>query len=293
MARAMVLAAGLGTRLKPLTDELPKPLVPLGDRPVLAHIAERLRRHGFEEFVLNTHHGAGEFASRVELLGMVVHLSHEPIIRGTAGGIASARGRLAAPLIAWNGDILADPPIEALLARAGPGGLAFSVAPRPRGSGTVGLDGRGDITRLRGETFGVEVCGGDYIGVAALGARALAELPEQGCLIGDYALPALRRGGSVAAVLLRGSWTDVGSIASYHAANLAWLEQRHGAEGSWVHPGAAVGAAVILRCSVVGEGARVEGTGLLERCVVWPGARAVAPLRDAIVTTAGRVVVAA
>jgi mannose-1-phosphate guanylyltransferase len=290
MARAMILAAGLGTRLRPLTTELPKPLVPLGDRPFVAHLIERLARAGLTEVVLNTHHGASHFDNRIEGFGAKVHLVHEPEIRGTAGGIAGARARLGPPpILAWNGDILADPPVRALLDAAAGGGLVLCVAPRPRGEGTVGLDAAGAVVRLRGETFGVEASGGDYVGIAALGAEVLARLPHAGCLIGDTALPALRRGESLATVRLEGVWTDIGSIAEYHAANMAWLA--HGAPGgSFVAQGARVEPGVDVRASVVGQGALVVGAGPVERCVVWPGARAVAPLHDAIVTTSGAVV---
>jgi NDP-sugar pyrophosphorylase family protein len=285
MPRAMILAAGLGTRLRPLTDELPKALVPLGDRAMISHIAERLAAAGFSELVMNTHHDAGKFSSHIERLGLLIHLLHEPVIRGTAGGIAGARAHLGpAPIVAWNGDIVADPPLGELLARAGRR-LALTLAPRPRGEGTVGVDGAGNIVRLRGETFGVEAAGGDYIGVAALGEDTLAALPGEGCLIGDVALPLLRRGEAVRTVVTREPWTDIGSLATYHEANLAWLERAALPGGSWIHPRAAVAAGVDLRTSIVGEGARLEGNGIVERCVLWPGARAQAPLRDVIVTT--------
>lgn len=291
MARAMILAAGLGTRLRPLTNELPKPLVPLGDRPFVAHVIARLVAAGLTEVVLNTHHGAEHFASQIDGLGAIVHLVHEPRIRGTAGGIAGARAQLGpAPIVAWNGDILADAPLEALLGAANPGGLVLCVALRPVGQGTVGIDAAGRVVRLRGETFGVEASGADYVGIAALGAAALGALPEVGCLVGDYALPALRRGESLQTVPLSGPWTDIGSIAAYHAANLAWLAHSASPGGSFIAPSASVADGIDLAASIVGEGATVTGSGSLERCVVWPGARAAAPLRDAIVTTAGRVV---
>jgi hypothetical protein len=88
-------------------------------------------------------------------------------------------------------------------------------------------------------------------------------------------------------------WLDIGSIPEYHRANLSWLERHEGLEGSWVSPSASVGPGVSLSRSIVGAGAVVEGKGLLERSVVWPGARTQAPLRDAIVTRAGRVVAVA
>jgi mannose-1-phosphate guanylyltransferase len=284
----MILAAGLGTRLRPLTTELPKPLVPLGDRPLVAHIAARLATAGFSELVMNTHHGADKFRTHIERLGLSIHLVHEPVIRGTAGGIAGCRADFGpAPIVVWNGDIIADPPIATLLARAGDG-LAVAVAPRPREEGTLGLDGAGRIVRLRGETFGAEVTGADYIGVAALGAAVLAALPAAGCLIGDCALPLLRRGEVVRAVVTTEPWTDIGSLAAYHDANIAWVERLAGPGGSWVHPRSVVASGVELRTSIVGDGARIDGTGTVERCVFWPGARATAPLRDRIVTTAGR-----
>jgi mannose-1-phosphate guanylyltransferase len=288
LARAMILAAGLGTRLRPLTTELPKPLVPLGDRPIVSHIAARLAAAGFSELVMNTHHDAEKFSSQIHHLGLTVHLVHEPEIRGTAGGIAGCRAHFGpAPIVVWNGDIIADPPIVQLLARAGDG-LALAVAPRPRAEGTLGVDGAGRIVRLRGETFGAEVAGADYIGVAAIGASVLAALPAEGCLITDCALPILRRGEAVRTVLTTEAWTDIGSIRAYHDASIAWVERIAGPGGSWVHPRSTVGSAVALRTSIVGEGARLDGKGTVERCVLWPGARVTAPLRDTIVTTLGR-----
>ncbi len=291
MASAMVLCAGLGTRLRPLTDELPKPLVPVGDRPLLAHVAGRLRAAGFSKAVVNTHHLPEAFASHLAEIPLDLHLVHEPVIRGTAGGVAGARALLGpGPVLVHNGDIIGAPPIGALLAAAGEG-MCLAVAPRPAGQGSVGLAADASVVRLRGEVFGQEVAGGDYVGVAAVGRRCLSELPDQGCLIGDWALPELRRGGRLTAVAASSEWTDAGDLASYVAANLSWLEQHSGpAPASWVDPSARVDPDITVGQSVVGRGARVTGSGRLSQCVVWPGAVARAPLSNAVVTPAGRVV---
>lgn len=282
MPRAMILAAGLGTRLRPLTEELPKPLVPLGDRPLLASIAEQLAAAGYREALLNTHWLPEAFAPWLDRLAVRLHAVHEPVIRGTAGGVAAARARLGAPpIVVYNGDVVVEPPLLELAAVADDG-LTLVVVPRLRGAGTVGLDADRGVVRLRGETFGEEASGGDYVGVAALGARVLAILPETGCLVGDVALPWLRRGGRVRAVLHRGYFADAGTPPEYLAANLAWLARR-GAR-AWAAPSARVAAGVELVDSLVGVGAAVEGSGALTRCVVWPGATARAPLADAIVT---------
>src|SRR5438105_2497797 len=94
MARVMVLGAGLGTRLSPLTEELPKPLVPVGDQPMLAHVSAALWDAGFQEFVLNVHSFVDEFQPVINSLKSIIHVVHEPRIRGTAGGVAGARALL-------------------------------------------------------------------------------------------------------------------------------------------------------------------------------------------------------
>jgi mannose-1-phosphate guanylyltransferase len=285
-AHAMVLCAGLGTRLRPLTLELPKPLVPVGDRPLLAHITERLRAAGLGHVVLNTHHLAEAFRNIGASLGIEAQVVHEPVIRGTAGGVAGARRWLEAPLVLWNGDILADPPLVALLEAARTGGLALAYAPRPLGEGTLGVDEAGRVVRLRGQRFGIETTGGDYVGVAGLGKRCLDTLPETGCLVGDWALPELRAGRAIHAVPCLGAWSDAGDLGSYLELNQRWL----GGRAAYVAPDAGLDAEVSLREAVVGAGARVTGRGELRRVVVWPRAHAVAPLSDAVVTTKGLVV---
>src|SRR5688572_24985701 len=107
MASAIVLSAGFGTRLRPLTDELPKVLVPVGDRSLLAHIAAALREAGHSELVINTHHKSEVFVSYISNLGVKIDVIHEPEIRGTAGGVAGARPWFrCSEVLVWNGDIL-------------------------------------------------------------------------------------------------------------------------------------------------------------------------------------------
>jgi mannose-1-phosphate guanylyltransferase len=282
---AMVLCAGLGTRLRPLTDELPKPLVPVGDRSVLEHVLGNLRRAGVERFVLNTHHGVEAF-ERLELPG--VARTHEPAILGTAGGVANAAAALGpGDVLVHNGDILAEVDVAALLAARRPDALAVLAVNGglPAGAGTVGIDGDGRVARLRGRRFGDEVAGGDFAGVQVLAERARLLLPAVGCLVGDVYLPALERGDSVLAAPVVAWFRDIGTIAEYLDANLAWL----GARAAWAAE-ATVAAEIALDRAVVGAGAVVGGSGAVRESVVWPGARATAPLDRSVVTTSGRVV---
>ena len=286
---AIILCAGFGTRLRPLTDELPKPLVPVGDRSILQHALASLVAAGVTDPIINVHHLPQQFTRTLAGLALDVRVVVEAEIRGTAGGVAGARAHLSsAPVLVWNGDILVAPPIDQLVSACEPHSFCLGVAPRPLGEGTVGLDIEGNVVRLRGERFGEEVRGGDYVGVLTLGAKMLESLPERGCLFGDAALPLLRAGGRVRSVPVTTPWTDAGDARSLLSANLEWLRTR-GIE-SFEAAGSAVARGVDLREALVGAGARVEGRGRLERCVVCPGATARAPLRDAIVAPSGRVI---
>ena len=289
VSSAIILCAGFGTRLRPLTEELPKPLVPVGDRSILEHALASLEAFGVTELVINVHHLAEQFARKLAGASAKVQLVVEPSIRGTAGGVAGARAHLSrAPVLVWNGDILVAPPIDQLLVGCEPQSFCLGVAPRAHGEGTVGLDAEGHVVRLRGERFGTELRSGDYVGVLALGAGVLATLPEHGCLFGDVALPLLRAGGTLRSVPVTAPWTDAGDLPSLLGANLAWLGAR--GLGSFQGQGAEVVPGVELRQALIGAGARVQGRGVLERCVVCPGASATAPLRDAIVAPSGRVI---
>ncbi len=237
------------------------------------------------------HHLAPLFARVIERLAFPVRVVVEAEIRGTAGGVAGARAHLSsAPVLVWNGDILVAPPLDQLLVGSEPNSLCFAVAPPAEGVGTVGLDEQGNVVRLRGERFGHEVRGGDYVGVLSLGAEVRDALPEHGCYIGDVTLPLLRAGGTVRSVNVSAPWTDAGDPPGLLAANLAWLAER-GLDG-YVGEGAELASGVTLHDSLVGAGARVSGSGALTRCVVCPGASVEAPLSDAIVAPSGRVIAA-
>jgi NDP-sugar pyrophosphorylase family protein len=138
----------LGTRLKPLTDTVPKALVPVRGVPMLDRLAWALSRGGVTALALNTHHlhaaveghlharaGLGHVAG---LPGLPVRLFHEPVLLGTGGGLLNAASFWGeAPLLVWNGDILADVDPAVLLAAHGthPDALAtLAVSRRPASS---------------------------------------------------------------------------------------------------------------------------------------------------------------
>ncbi|MFO0757667.1 MAG: NDP-sugar synthase [Byssovorax sp.] len=283
----MILAAGLGTRLRPLTDELPKPLVPVGDRPVVAHIAERLAAAGIRDVALNTHHLAGAFTPAL-LASLPVSLTvfHETTILGTAGGVRNAAPALGdGDVLVWNGDILVHLDVGVLLAahRRRGAQATLVVSPRPAGEGTIGLGHRGEVVRLRGERFGEETSGGDFLGIYVMSPAMRAALPREGCLVGDACLPALRAGQALGTFPVRGPWDDIGTVAAYLRANARWLERE--GKSAFLGEGAQMDEGVDLAGTVVGAGGRVVGEGPCSGVVVWPGATARAPIRNAVVTT--------
>jgi mannose-1-phosphate guanylyltransferase len=280
----MILCAGLGTRLRPLTDARPKPLLPVGDRPALAHMLGWVGGRG-ARIVVNAHHRAGDlraFAAAWRADDLAV--SDEPELLGTAGGVTGAAALLGeGDVLVWNGDILAEIDVGALVAaHRGDATLVVSGRRAP-GEGNVGLDAEDRVVRMRRQTMRAgEASGADFVPVHVVGAALRARLPPRGCFVADVYLPAIAGGARIDVVRHDGPWTDIGGVAEYRAANFAWLSAR--GLRAWVAPSATLAPGVDVAGSLVGEGARVEGHGELARCIVWPGARAVAPLADAVVT---------
>ena len=267
---AMILGAGLGTRLRPLTDLRAKPMVPVGDAPAVAHVARQVRLALAAEarLVVNVHHRPEEVAAWAE--GEQILVSHEAVLLGTAGGLERAAPLLGAgEVLIWNGDILSDldPRMVVAAHQASSADATLAVLPRAAGEGNVGLDEDGRIVRLRQERFASETRGGDFLGIHVLGERLRGLLPAKGCLVSDVYLPALRRGELLCGHAVSTSFVDIGSVPQYLAANAAWLAARSLA--SWAHPSAVVNATIAG--SVVGAGAVVDAP--VTDCVVWPGAR--------------------
>jgi mannose-1-phosphate guanylyltransferase len=286
----MILAAGLGTRFGPVSDWTAKPLAPVGDRPLLAHILEEARPFG-GPLVINAHHHAPHLRVFLEGQGPNVFISEEKELLGTAGGLARALPRLGdEDVLVWSGDIRVHLDVQALRraheAGAGREGATLVVNPVGSGEGNVGIDAEGRVVRLRNETVRPgEVKGGVFLAIHVFGRGLARRLPQKGGLIEDVYLPALRDGLVFRARETASEFHDIGTVATYKAANLAWLAEK-GLE-SFVGEGARVSEGVTLARSVVGEGAVVEGEGKLEECVVWPGATVRAPRARAVVTVFG------
>ena len=303
--RAMLVTAGFGTRLAPLTDLLPKPAVPVANRPIAAYALDHLHRAGVNEFVLNTHHLPAELEHELRAAAPSgVHLSfvHEPVILGTGGGVHNAWKPIAGEtFIVMNGKVLFAPDIARAvqLHRDAQALATMIVVEVPIGDplGAVGVAADGRVRHLPGVAGdkSAELKGMLYTGVSLFEARAHRDLPENGCLIRDAYRHWIERGERVMAYVERASFRDVGmSHWHYWEANMALLS---GSE-RWPHvtpdafgvvQGASVqlGAEVRLHHVALGRGAQVASGVRLEACVVWPKARVERDLSNAIVLPTG------
>src|SRR3954454_21030048 len=150
--RAMVMAAGLGTRLRPLTYEVPKPMVPVANRPIMEHILALLPRHGFSEVIANLHWFPETIRNRFgdgSALGLDLTYSSEEELMGTAGGVRNVSSFFGdEPFLVMAADALTDIDLAALRAahdeHGGMASLAVRRGPTVSEFGVIiaGSDGR-------------------------------------------------------------------------------------------------------------------------------------------------------
>ena len=237
---AMVLCAGLGTRLRPLTDRLPKPAVPLCGVPLIAWTLALLRGAGVRRAVVNTHHLPGEMAAVAAAagrsLGVDVAVSHEPDIAGTGGALREARKLLAGadPLVVVNGDVLFDLDLAAVLAaHRGSGALATMVLlAMPAGAryASVETDAGGAVRRIASAfgPGGAGLAAWHFSGVHVLAPEILDHLPAEPFLadVNRHVYPPLMAGGRIRGHVATGYWNDLGTPARYLEATRDVLDGR-------------------------------------------------------------------
>jgi NDP-sugar pyrophosphorylase family protein/aminoglycoside/choline kinase family phosphotransferase len=221
---AFILGAGLGTRLLPLTRNCPKPLLPIGGRPLITFAMDHCRTIGIERFIVNTHHCAAAYDSAFpggSRRGMPILFRHEPILLDTAGGLKNIEDLLedAETILVYNGDILSDLPLSKLVAAHTAGGREVTLALRSDGPlRNVCLDARGvicDFRDLLGNP-GVQRC--LFTGIYIIEKRFLARMtPGKIQSVVPVFLEMLRESpGSVASALIDdGTWDDVGDTEAY------------------------------------------------------------------------------
>jgi len=286
----MIVAAGLGTRLQPLSTLRPKPALPVRGLPVVAYSLALLARHGVREVVINVHHLPEvlmETARRHAPPGVTLHFSIERELLDTGGGIRRVADflRQSDPCLVIGGDMLVDVDLGALVAGHRARGDAATLLLRqdPRSEfGTIGVDTEGHVRRIaRRFDLGGEVEAGIYTWVNVFSARVFDSLPsrERFSHLDDWLVPLLAAGArdirGVVATPADCVWEPVGTLREYLAVNLAPPPL------SYLDADAAARAqgARFEKDVVLGAGAIVESGASLRNAVVWDGERVPAGLR--------------
>jgi mannose-1-phosphate guanylyltransferase len=227
--RAFLLAAGLGNRLRPITDTTPKCLVTVGDRTLLDLWLDAFVRAGVTEVLINLHHlpdaVRAHVAARAE--PPAVRLIYEPDLLGSAGTLAANRGWVAGEefFLACNADNLTDFDLRDLIAAHRATGSMTTIAvfrsENPSGGGVVALDETGVIVEF---TEKPAVPASDLVnaGIYAFSPAVLSEIPEKRPAdIGYDLLPRLV--GNARAVRVEGYFRDIGTPEAYRQAREEWL----------------------------------------------------------------------
>jgi NDP-sugar pyrophosphorylase family protein len=300
----MLLAAGLGTRLQPLTDLRPKPIVPVANRPLGAFAMEHLARSGVRSIVANTHPQPELVESTLKAAcphGVELRFSREETLLGTGGGLRKAQLSFddpGAPAAVMNGDTLFAPDLRHAhaehLARGAVATMILRRTTDPERFGAIGVDEEGWVRSLLGAPSDGRVREAlMFTGVQILAPEAFVAMPESGCVIRSAYRTWVDSGAPVLGVIDESPWADLGTVSEYHRLNLelasglfAWpgVAQRDGC----ILPASFVPSANI-RQSVVGADVEIGKGVTLDRCVVWPGTTVTRSATNAVITPEHRI----
>lgn len=308
----MVLAAGLGERMRPLTEGRAKPSLPLLNRPIIVHVLDYLKRYRITEVVINLHHQPESIRAVVgdgSRIGLKIHYSEEPVILGTAGGLKKAEPLLRGdgPFILINSDFVTDCDLDAVIKKhREASALATMVLTPAQPGATYGLVEMGErdrIERISGRPAGeTDPRSGRYhfTGIHVLEPGIFDEIPPVGkAEINSEIYPHLIASGkTVKGFIHSGLWRELGTPALYIDGSLTllreekdpslqpfrspaglYLDQVSLPPESSVEPPALIGRGTSLgpKCSlqgvVIGKQVKVGKGCSLRSTLVWDGAR--------------------
>jgi mannose-1-phosphate guanylyltransferase len=285
IAQAFVLGAGLGTRLRPLTDDRPKPLIPIFQKPLITFALDHLIDLGVKSFIINTHKlpefFEAAFPGRI-YSGHSIELVHEPDLLETGGGIKNVESQLGTkPFITYSGDILTDINLQPLIDEHFRRGNDVTLALRKTGVATAVAFRDGRVVDI-GNRYGV-TGNYDFANIAVWSPRIFQRIPSHKKvsfipIIAEWIAQSGKIGG---VVVDDGLWFNIGSRTEYLEIHRTILEKnwkpRYVKTPGWSEPIAASAdvdpTAQVLGCSVVGADCQVGAGAVLEDTILWPGAQ--------------------
>ncbi len=278
--KAVIMAGGEGTRLRPLTSNQPKPMLPMANRPMMEHVVGLLRQHGMTDIVVTVAFMANAirtyFGDGSELGVRMVYATEETPL-GTAGSVLNARDELDEPFVVISGDVLTDIDLTAVIdfhrQKGALATLALCAVENPLEFGIVISDEQGHIERFLekpgwGQVFSDTINTGIYV----LEPEIFDFIPEGRPVdfSGEVFPAVLDAGRPIMGYVAEGYWEDVGTIEAYLRAHQDILDGKVTVdiEGFEVRPGVWLG-----KGSTIDPTATVEGPAVIgDNCSVGPGA---------------------
>jgi NDP-sugar pyrophosphorylase family protein len=298
ITQAFVLGAGLGTRLRPLTDDLPKPLIPIFQKPLITFALDHLIEVGVERFIINIHRLPESFESLFpenSYAGRSVTLVNEPVLLDTGGGIKNVQSLLGRkPFIVYSGDILTNVDLEPLIEEHFRARNDVTLGLRRNtglGAGVVARDGR--IVAISNEYNPTENF--DFANISVWNPEIFGRIPpNQKVSFIPIVTRWIGEGGKIGGfVLNERKWFNIGSRSDYLEVHQIICHEHWKPDylklPQWperVAASAMVDPMAKLRgWSVVGADCRVGAGAILEDTILWPGAQiaSLSDLRDCIV----------
>ena len=275
--KAVILAGGEGTRLRPLTSNQPKPMIPLVNRPMLEHIVHLLARHGFDDIVVTVAYLANQirdyFGDGTDF-GVRMRYATEEQPLGTAGSVRNAADELDEPFLVISGDVLTDLDLTEFVAAHRASGAAASIALKqvenPLEFGIVITRSDGSIERfLEKPTWGEVFSDTINTGIYVLEPSIFDHIPPGEVVdFSSDVFPALLAAGDrIHGYVADGYWEDVGTTEAYLSAHVDVLDGRvdvvldgfRMGDGIWLGEGAEVDPdAVLVAPVVVGPNCRID-----------------------------------
>ncbi len=276
--KAMVLAAGLGTRLKPITFEIPKPMVPVLDRPVMAHIVNLLRQQGFDDLIANLHYFPNSIKN---YFGDTLTYSFEEELLGTAGGVRNVADFFGDdPIVIISGDALTDIDLRKLVERhRSAGGIAtltVKKVPDTREYGVVIHDADGRIQGFQEKPDPAEALSDlGNCGIYVFSPEIFDYFPERP--FADWAqdvFPALLENDVPFYVHeIDEYWNDVGSLHELKSGTFDALEDvTFVGPPVWIGRDCEIGIGTrLMGPLVIGDNCRIGATSALRDSILFPG----------------------
>ncbi|MDO4410164.1 MAG: sugar phosphate nucleotidyltransferase [Akkermansia sp.] len=273
ITRAFILCAGLGTRLRPMTDLLPKPLIPFFNTPLLYHTMQRCYDCGVREFIINTHHLADKFEHffpNNQWNGCPVYISHEPVLLDSGGGLRQIKKWCddKSPLLVMNGDMASTFDLQNLLNHHLSHRPLATLALRSSGDKlNVGFDkNRGLITDMR-HALGISEGTTQFTGAYCVESSLFDIIPDGVVSIIPTFLQLIQQEQLHGVLCDDGLWADLGTPEAYLKAHeLFPTSSPRISPKALIHSSAFIDA----QC-VIGDHAEIKSNCHLESCVVWPG----------------------